>query len=549
MYIKKYKLKIQKHKKIIIILILGIIIRSLFLFRPFSNIFLYFSDDAYYYFVVVKNFINGKGIVFNSGIPTNGFHPLYFLLLVPLFYFFYPIDPNLPIFLSLIILTCFDLGTAYLLFKIGENGFNQDSGFILSIFWLYNPFIILTSYLGLESSIQIFFISFLIFYITEKKKLFYSRREALFISLIFMFLIFSRLDGIFILSAFILFLFLKKFAYLKKINPKFKIKNTVLIFFQKDILIILSFPFAFILLWMTWSLTYIGLLIPTSSQGFLGTFFTSDYFNIVFNQIKNSIAFILNLIFYPSKEYLLQLILFILVYIFPVGYFLYKNIIKKRSKFLLKLIYNFGFLIFALILYLIFYWLIIVKIRPWYAHFINFIFIFFYCMILINLIESLFINKEKYRKRVHKIFKKNYKIILTSSFLLIFFLNGLIIWNNPYGKINKARLIAANYIDENLPKNAKIGSFNTGIIQYYTENHDIINLDGFINTEAYFAKKDNKLEDYIIKINITYIIDPISYVQSINGTKLLLNILYKFEVKYDSGGIYRLYLFNVSVIY
>lgn len=39
------------------------------------------TDDSYYYIMIAKNIAAGKGSVFTSGIPTNGYHPVWELIL------------------------------------------------------------------------------------------------------------------------------------------------------------------------------------------------------------------------------------------------------------------------------------------------------------------------------------------------------------------------------------------------------------------------------------------------------------------------------------
>jgi len=56
-------------------------------FRPlFSSTpaMLFFEDDFYYYLKVAQNLAHGAGSTFNGIVPTNGYHPLWFLLLTAL---------------------------------------------------------------------------------------------------------------------------------------------------------------------------------------------------------------------------------------------------------------------------------------------------------------------------------------------------------------------------------------------------------------------------------------------------------------------------------
>ena len=42
------------------------------------------QDDAFYYFTIARNVALGEGPTFDGVAPTNGFHPLWLLFLVPL---------------------------------------------------------------------------------------------------------------------------------------------------------------------------------------------------------------------------------------------------------------------------------------------------------------------------------------------------------------------------------------------------------------------------------------------------------------------------------
>ena len=46
------------------------------------------SDDSFYYFDIARSIVMGHGLTFNGVDPTNGFHPLWLLVIVPIFKFF-----------------------------------------------------------------------------------------------------------------------------------------------------------------------------------------------------------------------------------------------------------------------------------------------------------------------------------------------------------------------------------------------------------------------------------------------------------------------------
>ena len=64
----------------------------------------------------------------------------------------------------------------------------------------------------------------------------------------------------------------------------------------------------------------------------------------------------------------------------------------------------------------------------------------------------------------------------------------------------------AKWINENMSADAKIGSFQSGTFAYFTE-HQVINLDGVVNQDAFEAMKDKRMLEYIENSGIEYVLD------------------------------------------
>jgi len=127
-----------------------------------------------------------------------------------------------------------------------------------------------------------------------------------------------------------------------------------------------------------------------------------------------------------------------------------------------------------------------------------------------------------------------------------FIFGGIVKYKQGNYPQEKLKWEVANYLESNIPPNETIGSFNTGIYQYYTKKHDVINLDGVMNPEAYQAKKEGNIEAYILKKNITYIADPPSCVEKLNRS-VSLKAVKTFEMPYysyrkgESMKVYKLF--------
>ncbi|GLW92484.1 hypothetical protein [Actinokineospora globicatena] len=65
--------------------VLAVIRIAVVAFTPYSTSVGLFDDDAFYYFGVAGHIAAGDGSTFNGLDPTNGYHPLWLLILVPVF--------------------------------------------------------------------------------------------------------------------------------------------------------------------------------------------------------------------------------------------------------------------------------------------------------------------------------------------------------------------------------------------------------------------------------------------------------------------------------
>ena len=65
---------------------------------------------------------------------------------------------------------------------------------------------------------------------------------------------------------------------------------------------------------------------------------------------------------------------------------------------------------------------------------------------------------------------------------------------------------AAEWINTNLPKDAVVGTFNSGVETYFSERR-IVNLDGLVNNKALQALRARDLMAYVKNERIEYLID------------------------------------------
>ena len=158
-------------------------------------------DDAFYYFNTARNVTNGLGVTFDGINPTNGFHPLWMLICIPVFSLA-RFDLFLPFRLLVILMGVLNAGSAILLFQWISKVINKSAGIVAAVMWAFTPLIHAeTSLSGLETGLSVFFIILLISKISESvgettRK---TTTSLILIGSIAALAFLSRLDNIFII--------------------------------------------------------------------------------------------------------------------------------------------------------------------------------------------------------------------------------------------------------------------------------------------------------------------------------------------------------------
>jgi len=192
-------------------------------------------------------------------------------------------------------------------------------------------------------------------------------------------------------------------------------------------------------------------------------------------------------------------------------------LIIKKDRILFKLVHKLDFLVISSIFYYSYYIFYQLGLRNWYSLYTSF---------LITIIFSIFITRIIQRMREYK---KILYLIVILILICFFIFGGVIHYKEGNFPQEIIKYEVAQYLEKNIPPNEIIGSFNTGIYQYYTKNHDIINLDGVMNPEAFDSNKNNDIERYIIKKKISYIADDDEITKQINSSLIILKPIKTFN--------------------
>ena len=113
-------------------------------------------DDAYYYFKVAQNISEGHGSTFDGINPTNGYHPLWMLVCVPIFYLA-QYDLILPLRILVLVLASLRAATSILLYHFLKNIIARPIAMLGALYWALNSYIHWTAYQqGLETGLAAF---------------------------------------------------------------------------------------------------------------------------------------------------------------------------------------------------------------------------------------------------------------------------------------------------------------------------------------------------------------------------------------------------------
>lgn len=159
-------------------------------------------DDAYYYFKVAQNISEGHGSTFDGINRTNGYHPLWMLVCVPIFALA-RFDLILPLRILLLVMSGLSVATAILLYRLIGRIFMPAIGALVALFWVFHRDVLLVLYQnGLESGIAAFFIVLLAYKLYELEISWrqndVSKKQIATIAVIAALVMFSRLDLVFL---------------------------------------------------------------------------------------------------------------------------------------------------------------------------------------------------------------------------------------------------------------------------------------------------------------------------------------------------------------
>jgi hypothetical protein len=435
-------------------------------------------DDAFYYFVLSHNSVS-TGSVSTDGInPTNGFHPLWLITIMPIFGWA-SLGEDLPIHLTLTLASFIDLASIWLIARLAA-GLTQrwEAGLLAA--WLYaiNPVVILQATNGLETALGIFtLLLFLVVYkkwLTSKSPLVYSALVGILAGS----MILARSDSFFVLGiSFVAVLWSQRNA----------------LWLKKTFVAGLG-ALGAVTPWLIWSGLTVGGLIQESGlavpyvlhervPGMDWQFFMRESWY----QLSNAQVWQLGT--FTGMPLIIGAALWALVFIALVRVW---SKLKNRD---LKLIIV--TLLGSALAQILFHAVVRWYPRPWY--FVTSALAFALCFAIV----------------AQKYFDRPRVIVFVTTLISVYFVSsGLTSWRLGFYPLQKEMLAASNWLASNVPPDSTVGSFNAGIYSYYSGLR-VVNLDGVVNHRAYEALQDRQLFPYMESERVDYLVDFDFYVQDL----------------------------------
>lgn len=423
---------------------------------PFLFLLNFAHDDSFFYIKTASNLSKGIGSTFDGINLTNGYHPLYFISLVILFYIPNNIFNVSPEFLYrlvvlyhliMIIFTMYFTGKSLKL--ILKNEFNN---IVLSLLFVSLSALVFIRDFGLESHLACLIVSYL-FYLKSKE-------------------IETGKDNIMDKSVLLALLFLTRTDFLYSVIPLVLAADIFTEAKRKKYII-----------------TSLSVLFITVAIYYLSNYISFGHFGTVSGKVLNAFPVVLiksnlnTLISDPAKlynQFIRIIFLFFSTVLFLIFYLRLKNKDDKSKKYyLLLLSFGAGSIIFTLFHLLFNNY----SIREWY-------------MTLPVFVSSVMITAIVSGKKII-----NYITLILSLIVLIYFFYGSRISNYKYD----SGYDYAKALEQIVREDESVYQIDYCGVTGFFSNRNIINGDGLINSFSYQEyMKNGRIGEYLEKLNVKY---------------------------------------------
>lgn len=476
---------------LIILFLTGLVIRLYISWQDFALLFQKcVVDDALFYLNIAKNISAGKGATFDGSILTNGFHPVYALLLVPLFLLI-PDNPDLTFHFALTMISVFNVLTGVVIFLIVREIAGKTAGLTASFIWLFNPYVIMISLNGVEVGVATFFLALCIYHYLKMRKLDnYSAKTLTLLGVFTALAVLSRIDAVFLLAALTVFIFYASYAKQQKLSSavlKVALFNAVV--------------FAVLAPWFLWNLYHFGTIrqisgvtLPNIAHNmYLMKYKTYFSFSLIGTELSYLRIWAESIVRFSGGLPLFIAAFMIFIWICR------KNIVKLTKELILRLaVIDFAFLsaLFLVSFYALYFW---GWFRPWYYLSIVLTITIGFGIFTGYILQRLSISNPGFVAR------GGHLLVTILALSFYFYVQGTQIWGKGLFPFQKQLYESAVWMNNNTEENTRIGAISSGVYGYITQR--TTDLLGVVNAEAYMAMREHRIFSYMKEKKLDYLID------------------------------------------
>ncbi len=435
-------------------------------------------DDAFYYFQIARHVSEGHGSTFDGTNLTNGYHPLWMLLLVPVFSIFSEggTFDVAPVHAALVVAVLCAIVTGFFLLSVmRRSGLSEKVSSLLLLLFFFNPFVLYAFLNGLETALVFMLLSLLVLVALQYDEEKSTARIAV-IGFVGGLLMLARLDTV--------FYFLGALAWLAYIHgfPKnmYQTCRPVLVAGVAASLLVVPF--------LMWNYSTFGMLLTSASVASTEVnrgLTIADNGDTLVTALRAPVYMTLRALGDVLKNTGAPILILLVV-----GYLIArvrdKTILLVQAPILWFLVAGGAahLLVSAAARYT---W------RDWYFVPLNVLFVLLFSYYISGLL-----TKERFSKWV------------VAGLLLGVTFSYVVMWERYVQHrehVQADMFAAAQWGNDYLPEESVVGVFNAGI-QGYFSRHTVVNLDGLVNNVAAEAIKEKRLWEYALTdAKVTHVAD------------------------------------------
>ena len=491
------------NKLLIVFMLAALALRLFFCFQPAEALIpKVASDDMFYYLTIARNVASGYGATADGENETNGFHPLWVIVLVPLFKLLRNgAEPQW----ALACLTLFSVLTAWFIYAILRFSCGEVPSFAAAVLWLCCPYTVLVALSGVEAPLFVL--------LASAATYFYLRiagpdgvRDGplsrwILLGVLMGAAVLARIDGALLAAV----------VFIESLIGKKKNSAPV----ERRLIQACSYGAACGLValpWFIWSYWRTGFMFQMSGKAIYHqqhVLFWSQYRDAgpmryaigwCANLLSNAQAGTRSVTVLCGVSSLALLIIIILcglafIIISIKARSLAIDWLKRSAAFLF--LFAYGLIVF--VLYCAYLWYS----QDWY----------YYSMVFVGCIAAgcLFDLLDKWLSSgTVRSLRTGVWIVFIACMVFVSSRQSLAWWRIGIRGWQIDMYRAALWVRDNLPKDARIGSFNSGILAYYCPQR-VINLDGVVNGAAYKAIREGRIFSYMKGEKVSHLVEaPLS---------------------------------------